>query len=218
MAAVNGSLTLPRAQEARERLLASLHDAGIEPSSPLGLIMLAQGESVSLASAQFEHAAAALFEASEQARGELSDLHQKLARGVEQVESLQQAGESRIRSQEIFLEREQTAAVARVVKGIEQALAENAVKQQADLYTALKKRLPQDELAFYRQVRWNRMFIAFVLASALIVLGYWSGGRATSANAVRGKFCTEHLQYDKATGMLWCPLTLPPENGGHASP
>lgn len=32
MAAVNGSLTLPRAQEARERLLASLHDAGIEPS------------------------------------------------------------------------------------------------------------------------------------------------------------------------------------------
>lgn len=218
MAALTGDLTLPKAQEARERLLASLHDAGIEPSSPLGLIMLAQGESVSLASAQFEQAAAALFEASEQARGELSDLHQKLARGVEQVESLQQAGESRIRSQEIFLEREQTAAVARIVKSIEQALAESAVKQQADLFTALKKRLPQDELAFYRQVRWNRTFIAFMLAAALIVLGYWSGGRTTSANTARGQFCTEHLQYDKATGMQWCPLTLPPENAGHASP
>ncbi|MFT8613145.1 MAG: hypothetical protein ABF727_11045, partial [Gluconobacter oxydans] len=80
--------------------------------------------------------------------------------------------------------------MARIVKSIEQALAESAVKQQADLFTALKKRLPQDELAFYRQVRWNRTFIAFMLAGALIVLGYWSGSRTTSANTARGQFCT----------------------------
>ncbi|MFT8523413.1 hypothetical protein [Gluconobacter oxydans] len=152
MAAVTGNLTLPKVQEARERLLASLHDAGIEPSSPLGLIMLAHSESVSLASAQFKHAAAALFEASEQ------------------------------------------------------ALAENAVKQQADLFTDLKKRLPQDELAFYRQVRWNRKFIAFVHAGALIVLGYRSGARTTSANSARGQFCTEHLQYDKAARAFYRDL------------
>ena len=63
MAAVS-SLTSSTPQEARERLLASLHDAGIEPSSPLGLIMMSQSEGISQARARFDRAAEALFAAS----------------------------------------------------------------------------------------------------------------------------------------------------------
>ncbi|MGY8607146.1 hypothetical protein ACTVH1_15860 [Gluconobacter cerinus] len=208
MAAVS-SLTPSTAQEARERLLASLHDAGIEPSSPLGLIMMSQSEGISLASARFDRAAEALSAASRTAETGLADLREQLTRGVEQVESLKASGESRIRTQEIFLEREQTAAVAQIVKSIEQALTKNAVAQQEDLFKALKRRLPENEELFYRQIRWNRIFVAFVIAAGLVTLGYWSGSRVSSEETVRGHFCSEHLQYDKPTGMQWCPLTLP---------
>lgn len=178
MAAVS-SLIPSTPQEARERLLASLHDAGIEPSSPLGLIMISQSEGISLASARFDRAAEALSAASRTAETGLADLREQLTRGIEQVESLKASGESRIRTQEIFLEREQTAAVAQIVKNIEQALTKNAVAQQEDLFKALKKRLPENEELFYRQTRWNRIFVAFVIAAGLVTLGYWSGSRVS---------------------------------------
>ncbi|MBS1057412.1 hypothetical protein [Gluconobacter kondonii] len=213
MAAVS-SLTPATEQEARERLLASLHDAGIEPSSPLGLILISQSEGINRASARFDRAAKALNAASQTAEAALTDLREQLTRGIEQVESLRTSGENRIRTQEIFLEREQTAAVAQIVKNIEQALTKNVVAQQEDLFKALKKRLPENEELFYRQIRWNRIFMAFVIAAGLVTLGYWSGSRVSSEETVRGHFCSEHLQYDKPTGMQWCPLTLPSQGTG----
>ncbi|OAJ65949.1 hypothetical protein [Gluconobacter cerinus] len=203
MAAVS-SLTPSTPQEARERLLASLHDAGIEPSSPLGLIMMSQSEGISLASARFDRAA----------ETGLADLREQLTRGVEQVESLRTSRENQIRTQEIFLEREQAAAVAQIVKSIEQALTKHAVAQHEDLFKAFKKRLPENEELFYRQIRWNRIFMAFVIAAGLVTLGYWSGSRVSSEETLRGHFCSEHLQYDKPTGMQWCPLTLPSQGTG----
>ncbi|MCI1374142.1 MAG: hypothetical protein LKH33_08400 [Acetobacter sp.] len=208
MAAIS-SFTPSTPQEARERLLTSLHDAGIETSSPLGLIMISQCESISLACARFDKAAEALSAASRTAEMGLADLREQLTHGVKQVESLKASGENRIRTQEIFLEREQTAAVAKIVASIEQALTKNAVAQQEDLFKALKKRLPENEELFYRQIRWNRIFVAFVIAAGLVTLGYWSGSRVSSEETVRGHFCSEHLQYDNSTGMQWCPLTLP---------
>lgn len=196
-------------QATREHLLASLHDAGIERDSPLGVLFLRQSEATADACEQMFHATAAAEALLVGARKELSTLRSDLEAGREQVNQMAQIAQTNIRKQELFRQRELQAALDGLVSGLTADLKER-------VFDALREEIPASERRFYREARWAA-YVRMILAGAILITLGFSTGITWNWHAARtGRFCEDNYHRDPTSGMTWCALDPLPNGSPEA--
>lgn len=205
MAAVSGGIGDDRG-EARERLLASLHDAGIEPGSPLGLVLMQHYEAMGAFASVASSTAMEVRQAREDvarltalARQQTEESQRQLQEACKQVAILKSTSETRLRLQDKVTEQERQSAIHRFV-------SEMARELKQTLFAELKKKLPFDERRFMILDNGRRMFMAFVAAGLMVVFGYWVGLRHSSYVFQLGQLCQQDLQHDPVHNYNWCRI------------
>ncbi|MFT8613507.1 MAG: hypothetical protein ABF727_12950, partial [Gluconobacter oxydans] len=107
MDAVSHPVSRTPEEEARQRFLGSLHDAGIDLNSPLGLLLARLRDATAETCQSVNTAAARIAAAEEAAQTSLVQLRQDLATGVETVQAIRMAGEQRVKLEEERLKQHQ---------------------------------------------------------------------------------------------------------------
>ncbi|WP_048854760.1 hypothetical protein, partial [Acetobacter syzygii] len=186
-------------QEARERLLSALHDAGIGLDTPLGILIMSQAE----ASAAAKDTTSTLLDELKAERlsvqSDLTALLERLDKGFQSIQSLQNTGEARLKEQEIALARDQQALFDRFMASLEKGLKEQTFER-------IRERLPTQEYTFYREARWHAYARLALMAGGLILMGACVSLFATWDQSSRGRYCLTHTYHDSKTELprvLW---------------
>jgi len=196
-------------QIAREQLLGSLHDAGIERDSPLGILFMRQCDATADACDQMSHATVTAGELLRQSRDELTKLRSDLEASREQVNQMAQIAQTNIRKQELFRQRELQAALDGLVSGLTADLKER-------VFDALREEIPASERRFYREARWAA-YVRMILAGAILITLGFSTGITWNWHAARtGRFCEDNYHRDPTSGMTWCALDPLPNGSPEA--
>lgn len=197
-------------QTTREQLLRSLHDAGIERDSPLGILFIRQCEATADACEQMSHATETAGALLRQSHQELTKLRADLEEGREQVKELGIVAQSNLRKQELFRKRELQMALDGLVSGLMADLKER-------VFEALRKEIPANEHRFYKEARWAA-YVRMILAGAVLVaLGFSTGLTWNWHAASTGRFCEDNYHRDPASGMKWCALEPPAAGNAEVS-
>lgn len=190
-------------RETRERLLKTLHDAGIGLDTPLGILLMSQAD----ASETVNDATCALLD---QLRAErrsvqtdLTTLLERLDQAFESVQTLQNTGEARLKEQELSLKQDQQALFNHFMLSLEKGLKDQ-------VFERIRERLPTQEYTLYREVRWHAYVRLVLMAGGLILLGASVFLFATWDQSSRGRYCLAHTYHDSKTGQLWCDLSDAP--------
>lgn len=186
-------------RETRERLLKTLHDAGIELDTPLGILLMSQAE----ASQTVSEATCALLDQLKAERlsvqTDLTILIERLDKAFKSVEVLQNTGEARLKEQELSLKQDQQALFSHFMLSLEKGLKDQ-------VFERIRERLPTQEYTFYREARWHGYVRLVLMACGLIFLGALGPLIATWDQNSRGRYCLAHTYHDSKTGQIWCDL------------
>ncbi|MCP1260164.1 hypothetical protein, partial [Acetobacter lambici] len=187
-------------RETRERLLKTLHDAGIGLDTPLGILMMSQAE----ASETVTDATSALLDELKAERqsvqAELTTLLERLDKAFGSIQTLQNTGEVKLKEQELSLKQDQQALFSHFMKSLETGLKEQ-------VFERIRERLPTQEYTLYREARWHGYARLVLMAGGLILLGASVSLFATWDQSSRGRYCLAHTYHDSRTGQLWCDLS-----------
>lgn len=181
------------AGQARERLLFALHDAGIDTSSPLGLLLLQQQESVEALAHEAGATRRVLQEALDASEAGLRELKAELTKGYSAVADLQTAGETRLQNQEILMQREHQDAVAKMVSAITRGV-------RGEVFAILRAQLPVAERQFFFEARWRSWARMAAAAAVVLVLGVGVGAGMLWRDAGVGAWCADAAHIVKTPG------------------
>lgn len=185
-----------------------MREEGIHPHTPLGLWSRALGQAMEAFAAVTTSSADEVRAFRDMAKRETEESRLQLQEACREVRALKEAGEQRLRTQEVFLERDKQFAIDRFVRGMTEDLKEVLFKE-------LKAKLPLEERRFYAQVRLHRIIWVFVASAFLLVGGYWTGSRHSGEVYATGEHCLDNLKRDATSGIMWCQLTPDTNNGGN---
>ncbi|MFT8731886.1 MAG: hypothetical protein ABF752_08455 [Acetobacter fabarum] len=207
MDAINHSVSKTPEEEARQRFLASLHDAGIDLNSPLGFLLARLGDATAETCQRLNTAAARIAAAENTAQTSLAQLRADLANGLEAVQAIRSAGEQRIKLEEERLKQYQQVTIDKMIASIMGGL-------KTELYDRLKQQMPHHEREFYRATRWKAIS-RLALAGALLFCGGLLAHYAVVSHTLeRARYCEGH-SYVTESGQAWCdltPLRIPTQN------
>ncbi|GBR25564.1 hypothetical protein GCM10010937_17660 [Gluconobacter japonicus] len=190
------------ARQAREALLVSLHDAGVEPGSPLGVLLIRQFEITALACEQLTEATATAETLLDRSRKELGELRESLAQGLVQVREMGEVARTSLCKQEEFRKTEIETSLTRIVDGLTATLRE-------EVFLKLREQIPLHERAFFREMRF-RAYTRIAMAAFFLSLLGFIGGYSYNWDAARvGSYCKKHEMNDPHDGMEWCALSPP---------
>ena len=192
---------------ARQRFLGSLHDAGIDLNSPLGLLLARLSDATAETCQNVNAAAARIAAAEETAQISLVQLRKDLANGLEAVRAISSAGEHRIKMEEERLKQHQQVTIDKMIASIMGGL-------KTELYDRLKQQMPHHEQGFYLATRWKAIS-RLALAGALLFCGGLLAHYAVVSHTLeRARYCEGH-SYVTESGQAWCdltPLRIPAQN------
>ncbi|MFT9324745.1 MAG: hypothetical protein ABF537_11485 [Acetobacter sp.] len=207
MDAISHPISRTPEEEARQRFLGSLHDAGIDLNSPLGLLLVRLRDATAETCQSVNTAAARIAAAEEAAQTSLVQLREDLANGLEAVQAIRSAGELRVKMEEERLKQHQQVTIDKMVASIMGGL-------KTELYDRLKQQMPYHEQGFYLATRWKAIS-RLALAGALLFCGGLLAHYAVVSHTLeRGRYCEGH-SYVTESGQAWCdltPLRIPPQN------
>ena len=188
-------------QQARERLLLRLHDAGIEPESPLGVLLLEYLATVQVGAMDTSASSENARECLNRAVAMLEEFRPEMEKALSAVVQMERVGRTRIETQEVLLEREKQNIVGTIVTGVMKDL-------RTQVFHRIREELPTQEVKFYREARW-RAYTRLVMGGViLVVLGSALTMAATWPQFRRGGYCTSHTYIDPNTNRTWCDLNV----------
>ncbi|MCI1301321.1 hypothetical protein [Acetobacter sp.] len=186
-------------EEARQRFLTSLHDAGIALNSPLGLLLARLNDATAETCQSVDAAAARITAAEEAAQSSLRTMRDDLTKGLESARAISSAAELRIKAEEERLKQHQQATIDKMIASIMGGL-------KTELYDRLKQQMPHHEQGFYLATRWKAIS-RLALAGALFFCGGLVAHYALVSHTLeRGRYCEGH-SYVAENGQAWCDLT-----------
>lgn len=194
-------------EEARQRFLASLHDAGIDLNSPLGLVLARLRDATAETCQSVNAAAARIAAAEETAQLSLVQLRKDLTNGLETVRAINSAGEHRIKMEEERLKQHQQVTIDKMIASIMGGL-------KTELYDRLKQQMPHHEQGFYLATRWKAISRLALAAALLFCSGLLTHYAVVSHTLERARYCEGH-SYVTESGQAWCdltPLRIPAQN------
>ena len=193
------------AQQTREQLLDTLHEAGIDAGTPLGVLFKVQADALINTRVSMKQTVAALEEMGElsskslaQSEQAMQDLTAQLQKSFEAVRNLYLSTENRIKEHERRLDQQYAQIVDKSVASVMKDL-------KREVFDALRQRLPLQEGAFYYMARWH-FFMKLTLGILFFVL-LGSGLTAVAGWHAysRGVYCFGHTLRNEQ-GQAWCAL------------
>jgi hypothetical protein len=186
-------------EEARQRFLTSLHDAGIALNSPLGLLLARLNDATAQTCQSVDAAAARITAAEEVAQSSLRNMRDDLTKGLESARAISSAAELRIKADEERLKQHQQVTIDKMIASIMGGL-------KTELYDRLKQQMPHHEQGFYLATRWKAVS-RLALAGALFFCGGLVAHYALVSHTLeRARYCEGH-SYVTESGQAWCDLT-----------
>ncbi|WP_025827977.1 hypothetical protein [Acetobacter okinawensis] len=207
MDAISHSISRTPEEEARQRFLASLHDAGIDLNSPLGLLLTCLGDATAETCQSVNAAAARIAAAEETAQISLVQLRKDLTNGLEAVQAIRSAGEQRVKMEEERLKQYQQVTIDKMIASIMGGL-------KTELYDRLKQQMPHHEQGFYLATRWKAISRLALAGALLFCSGLLAHYAVVSHTLERARYCEGH-SYVAESGQAWCdltPLRIPAQN------
>ena len=199
MDAINHPASRTPEEEARERFLTSLHDAGIALNSPLGILLARLNDATAETCQSVDAAAARITAAEEVAQSSLRTMRDDLTKGLESVRAINSSAELRIKADEERLKQHQQVTIDNMIASIMGGL-------KTELYDRLKQQMPHHEQGFYLATRWKAIS-RLALAGALFFCGGLVAHYALVSHTLeRGRYCEGH-SYVAENGQAWCDLT-----------
>lgn len=194
-------------EEARQRFLSSLHDAGIDLNSPLGFLLARLGDATAETCLSLNTAAARIAAAEETAQISLVQLRKDLTNGLEAVQAIRSAGEQRVKMEEERLKQYQQVTIDKMIASIMGGL-------KTELYDRLKQQMPHHEQGFYLATRWKAISRLALAGALLFCSGLLAHYAVVSHTLERARYCEGH-SYVAESGQAWCdltPLRIPAQN------
>lgn len=186
-------------EEAQQRFLTSLHDAGIDLNSPLGLLLVRLRDATAETCQSVNAAAARIAAAEEVAQTSLMKMRDDLAKGLESARAISSSAELRIKADEERLKQHQQVTIDKMIASIMGGL-------KTELYDRLKQQMPHHEQGFYLATRWKAIS-RLALAGALLFCGGLLAHYALVSHTLeRARYCEGH-SYVTESGQAWCDLT-----------
>ncbi|MBB2156599.1 hypothetical protein HLH33_09810 [Gluconacetobacter diazotrophicus] len=186
--------------QARERLLYALHEAGIDAGSPLGLLLTQMLESAEALTVEARATRQSLMEVLSASEAELSDLKASLVEGCTVVSDLRSAGETRLRNQELQMQREHQDVVAKMV-------AATTIGLRDAVFGQLRQQLPIAEREFFHEARWRSWARMAGAAAIVLTIGALAGMALTWRDARVGAWCGDRLHiYRSSGGTAYCHI------------
>ena len=186
-------------QQARERLLIRLHDAGITPDSPLGVLLLEYLSMIQTGATDTSTASQSARDSLHSAVTLLEAFRPEMDKALAAVTQMEQVGRGRIERQELFLEREKQNLVGTMVSAVTKDL-------RTQVFHRIREQLPTQEVKFYREARWHAYTRLVMGGGILVVLGSALTMAATWPQFRRGGYCTSHTYINPNTSRAWCDL------------